>query len=396
MATAIYTFWGEKRRNGLVLFLAAFAICIAFICYAKPVHAEEYAESELNYIGLPNEEYFLTDINGGTVSTKANGKPKILFFFNTTCPRCKAVEEKILTYGMNLDNVDFIMAESSNGGITQSQAENFFATLGINSTSQCYGAKDVCWEYLRACGYTDETTKKPIIIYITADDVIGGYTWNYTNIYKAAQSFGITLETGEHVWEDAESVDPETGFVSSYKKCSVCELKGTRTVEIPKPSKTQFVYNGKKQCVLANTSGYTVVGGCETNVGEYKAVVYLDDSENCVWSDGKTGHKVIKWSIKKGTQKPAITTNSRTMKKTALKKKAQSFQLKVSGAEGKKSFAKVGGSSRIKVNQATGKVTVKKKTAKGTYRLKVKVAVEETSNYEAGESTVQTITIRVK
>lgn len=346
--------------------------------------------------GVPNMEFYLTDIDGSKVSTLADGKPKIIFFFNTGCKRCRATVHDIREFGMDLDKVDFIMSEASNGGVTEAQARKYYDECGIESTARCYDSVDVCWEYLRACGYIEDSTKKPIIVYISADNKVMGYTWNYTNIYKCAQqALGITLETGEHVWTDISGTD-ENGYEKSHKECKVCGLKGTRTIDIPVPKKTGFEYNGKYQSILENADGYTVVGGRHRAAGDYKAVVYLDDSEGCMWSDGTRGNKVIRWSIAKASQNPAITTSVKTFKRKNLKKKAAAFTLNVSGAYGKKTFSKLSGSSRLVLSRSTGKVTVRKGAAKGVYRMKVKVSAAATENRKAGVSGAKVITVKVK
>ena len=346
--------------------------------------------------GVPNMEFYLTDIDGSKVSTLASDKPKIIFFFNTGCKRCRATVHDIKEFGMNLDEVDFIMSEASNGGVTEAQARKYYDECGIESSARCYDSVDVCWEYLRASGYIEDSTKKPIIVYISKDNKVKGYTWNYTNIYKCAQqALGITLETGEHEWTDVYGTD-ENGYAKAHRECKVCGLKGTRTIDIPVPEKTSFVYNGKYHSVLENADGYTVVGGRHKNAGDYKTVVYLDDSEGCTWSDGTRGSKVIRWSIAKAAQKPVITTSSKTFKRKNLKKKAAAFTLSVSGSYGKRTFSKLSGSPRLVLNRSTGKVTVRKGTAKGVYRMKVKVSAAATENRTAGVSAAKVITIKVK
>ncbi len=69
---------------------------------------------------------------------------------------------------------------------------------------------------------------------------------------------------------------------------------------------------------------------------------------------------------------------AKSNKASALKKKAKSFKIKYSktSGSGKVSFKKVGKSTKnkLKVSKA-GKITVKKGTKKGTYKIKVKMTV---------------------
>lgn len=91
--------------------------------------------------------------------------------------------------------------------------------------------------------------------------------------------------------------------------------------------------------------------------------------------------------------------------KKALKAKrssSKSFKIskavKISGAVGKKTYAKVGkaGGKKIKVNSKTGKITVKKGLKKGkTYKLKVKVTAAGNGDVKAASRTV-TVKIKIK
>lgn len=344
--------------------------------------------------GVPNMEFYLTDIDGSKVSTLAEGKPKIIFFFNTGCKRCRATVHDIIDFGMDTDKVDFIMAEASNGGVTEEKARKYYDECGIESKARCYNSVDVCWEYLRACGYIEESTKKPIIVYISEDNEVVGYTWNYSSVYKCAQqAFGISLEPGEHHWTGST----DSGLEVSELDCAVCGIHSDKkAVDLPKPASTELAYNGKAQSILKDTAYCTVTGAKATAVGEYEAVVTLKENCEYSWCDGTTEAKRIKWSIKKGEQKPVIASVSKSYGRKALKKRAQSFSLKVSGAAGAKTFEKVSGSSRLVLNGSTGKVTVRKGTPKGTYKITVRVSCKATSGYEAAVSAQRTVTVRVR
>ena len=99
-----------------------------------------------------------------------------------------------------------------------------------------------------------------------------------------------------------------------------------------------------------------------------------------------------------------------TVKYSKLKKKAQvvkaSKLYKVTGAKGKLSYSKVsvkknGKKASKKVAKKitvskTGKITLKKGLAKGTYKVKVKVKAAATSKYKASKAKNVTVTIKVK
>ena len=204
----------HRVRIGLIGILAG----LMLLWCSPPTFAaagQKRTPSEPITTNIDNIEHEMISIDGTKVSTKANGKPKILFFFNFGCALCKATEGDLIDYGINTDDVDFIMAEASYGGTNQEEAVDFYKGLaqdGLNPSKKCYNCVDVCWDYLRACGYIDDGTKKPVIVYISADNKIMGFSWYYTNVYKNAKQFGINLEPRDCIWEDA----PE------YKYCAMC------------------------------------------------------------------------------------------------------------------------------------------------------------------------------
>lgn len=90
----------------------------------------------------------------------------------------------------------------------------------------------------------------------------------------------------------------------------------------------------------------------------------------------------------------------KTVKAKKLKKKAMKVApLKVTNAKGTVTYKVIGGNKKskkaLKINTKTGKVTVKKKTKKGTYKVKVKVTAAGKLEYKAGSKSVY-VTVKVK
>ena len=101
---------------------------------------------------------------------------------------------------------------------------------------------------------------------------------------------------------------------------------------------------------------------------------------------------IVKVEILKAAQK---ITKVAPLKKKAKAKKQASFTLKATvEGEGAVTFKKASGNKKITVSK-TGKVTVKKGLKKGTYKIKVKVAVGATANY-AATSVTKTVKIILK
>ena len=95
----------------------------------------------------------------------------------------------------------------------------------------------------------------------------------------------------------------------------------------------------------------------------------------------------------------AVTGNTAKVKYKKVKKKAQTvsasklFKFTDKG-QGSYLFSKVKGNKKISINKTSGKVTVKKKLKKGTYKVQVKVLA--TGNTTTAASSWQTVTIKIK
>ena len=95
-----------------------------------------------------------------------------------------------------------------------------------------------------------------------------------------------------------------------------------------------------------------------------------------------------------------VKAAKKTVKVKKLKKKAQSVKpLKVTGQKTTVTYKgkPVGKKAKkaLKINAKTGKITVKKKTKKGTYKMKVTVTAAASAKYEKATKTV-TVTIKVR
>ena len=131
---------------------------------------------------------------------------------------------------------------------------------------------------------------------------------------------------------------------------------------------TKIVYKGKTVKAIKNAGTYTVT---VKGAGKYT---------------GTTTFKVV---VKKASSALKVKKAKKVFKKKALKKVKKTFKI---GAKSKtkKKYAVVGKKAKkyIKVSKA-GKVTVKKKAPKGTY--KIKVTSVGTANYKKTTKTVKVV-----
>ena len=229
-------------------------------------------------------------------------------------------------------------------------------------------------------------------------------------------------DTGD--WVSSHRIDHEVDFPSSYihrganlTNCKVwLEIvddnityakPGTFTGAFPPPlygivdppASMSYPYTGSEIIGVSAGPGYHVYGWTGgTSVGEY--VVDAELKKGYVWSDQTTEPKKIVWSIVKAANPMELKAKTATVKKSAVKKRAQKLaRSKVltftRSAVGKVTYTKVSGSGKLSIAKTTGKITVKKKTKKGTYKIKVKVRAAGNESYEE-LSKIVTIKVRVK
>lgn len=91
----------------------------------------------------------------------------------------------------------------------------------------------------------------------------------------------------------------------------------------------------------------------------------------------------------KKAQSLRVRTYRKTMKASRLRKRSKTVTaIKVISSKGKVTFTKKSGSRRLKLNRKTGKITIRKGTKKGKYRIRVLVKAAGNSTYKKAQKTV--------
>ena len=194
-----------------------------------------------------------------------------------------------------------------------------------------------------------------------------------------------------------------TGSVKASFKIAPASLAGKAVALSAKTA----VFNGSAQAPAVKT-----VGGANLAASDYK-VAYKNASGSTVSAKsvkaagsytvvvtGKGNYtgtsKAAKFTIKKAANTMTVKKLSKSVSAKKLKSsKRVVAPLKVSKNKGKVTYAKVksGSSAKLSINKKTGKVTVKKGTKAGTYKIKVKVKAAGNANYKA---MTKTVTVAVK
>ena len=121
--------------------------------------------------------------------------------------------------------------------------------------------------------------------------------------------------------------------------------------------------------------------------------VFVHNVQDGKTIDYSTGVVTETSSSPSKSQKITISTSTKTYTASALASAKKTFSIGVKTSSGKFTCSKSSGSSCLSVSSA-GKITVKKGTKKGTYKIKVKIVAPKTTKYKKTQAT-KTITVKV-
>ena len=237
----------------------------------------------------------------------------------------------------------------------------------------------------------------------------------------------VIVDKEEHVPAEAvkenvtEATCEKEGSYVSVIKCSVCNEVLSKT----------SVTMAKKNHVPGKAVEENLIKATCTKAGSYDSVVYCETckkeiSREHVTIDKRVHTYVIDKAVaptysKKGKTEGAHCSQCKTVlvaqktipklekKNATIKVKKKTFTYKASKVKkanqtfnigatvtgnGKITYTKISGSSRLKVTKA-GKVTVRKGTKKGTYRLTVNIKAASSKKYKA-KTKKFTITVKIR
>ena len=155
-----------------------------------------------------------------------------------------------------------------------------------------------------------------------------------------------------------------------------------------------FAYStdGVSLAIDLKTSIFNEINNGFEEQSSYKIELYASDD------NGQVAEFVLNYKYKEAN---TLSVKGKTVKakKSKAKKKNQSFKrskvLTIKKAVGKLTYAKVSGNAKITINASTGKLTVKKKIKKGTYKVRIAVKAAGNTIY-ARITKIVTVKVKVK
>ena len=235
-----------------------------------------------------------------------------------------------------------------------------------------------------AVTYNGEAFKPEVAVSLNGTTLVKDtdYTVKYADNTNAGTAKVTVTGAGEYVGVKSATFEIKPSTLDAVVVADILACTYTGKAQTPEVT----VALGETALVL--DTDYTVEYADNTNAGTAKATVK--------GIGNYTGEKTAEFTINPASQKLTMSTATKTVKYKKVKKKAQyTTKVAVSGAKTTVTYAKVGGSKKLKINKTTGKITVKKKTKKGTYKIKVKATAASSGNYNSATVT-KTIKVKVK
>jgi len=149
-----------------------------------PMAEQSYGVENDAALNLDNLDATYTALDGSTISSKANGKPKLLVFFSTTCGNCKYTMNNISNNIKDFAGVDICAIETTKSSLDI--VAQFKADYGCDEILFSYdtGTTNVnsMWKYAQKIG--SNTISWPVICYIDANNKLQ----HITQSLKSAQA----------------------------------------------------------------------------------------------------------------------------------------------------------------------------------------------------------------
>lgn len=248
--------WMNWKRL-IIFILAVILVCgfmptdMTFVQAGDSVSGREWAYDK------DNLDYTFQTINGTSVTSAAQGKPKVLIFFNTSFD-CKYALRTI-TRANNYGNVDIIAIESS--GQTKQDTINFIDSYTYDNDymTYCYSTdnyESISKEYSYHCRLYSSTiyTGCTLIVYIDANNKIQYMTYLAADAQEVADNLNKYCNTNINL-ETKKTFTSVTNTVNGiYLKWDAIDNVDFYSVEYKKEGETYWWRTSTRNNYYRHTS----------------------------------------------------------------------------------------------------------------------------------------------
>ena len=264
---------------------------------------------------------------------------------------------------------------------------------GLKEQKCSYCGEVIDTEVIPAQGHK-AMTDQAVAATCTSDGKTEGSHCSVCNTVLAAQQ---TIPATGHTWNTVTTKATTTEDGSIVTSCSKCnEVSSIIVIPYPetvKLAKSSCTYDGKvkKPSVIVTGSDGKKIASSSYSVkyasGRKKAGTY---KVTVTFKGNYTGTVTKNFTIKKAKQTITAKASAKTYKASVLKKKKQAFSIGAK-ASGKGKLTYKSNKTKYVTVSTKGKVTIKKGTPKGTYKITVTAAA--TGNFKKATKTIK-ITVK--
>ncbi len=222
----------------------------------------------------------------------------------------------------------------------------------------------------------------------------------------AVERVVIPMDPDAHTWDEGKITKEPTEKENGIRTFTCTGCGETKTEEI---SKADYDRAGAKAAAAQSIAKAKAIKAGTYSARSYaamtnalKALEKILANDNASAAQIKKATQTLDKAIKvlKKDQKLTVKKKTIKVKFKKVRKKARTVKpLTVKGVKTKVTYKGVGLNKKskkaLKINKKTGKITVRKKTKKGTYKMKVTITAAASAGYEAAKKTV-TVKIRVR
>lgn len=160
-----------QRGKKVLRDVLAFVLILACVAGVMPGSVMETRAAGSAPYGLGNPFYSYTTLDEGTVTSTANGRPKVLVFFGANCGNSQSLIQGICKGSYDFSDVDIVAVEIQNQENDKTVVQSFKSNYGNDKITFAYNkdgnASRSAWSYLNVAG-TDTTSSQslPFVAYI--------------------------------------------------------------------------------------------------------------------------------------------------------------------------------------------------------------------------------------
>ncbi|MDE6014987.1 MAG: InlB B-repeat-containing protein [Acetatifactor sp.] len=251
--------------------------------YAKWVESADY----------DNLEYTFTTIDGQTVSSKADGKAKVLFFFKTDCANCIQTNRSLSEHIGEFTDVDIYALEINSK--TKDEVSAFKNEYGCDGITYCYdegqNILSAMWAYYGKFESDTTTVTTPIIIFIDAENRLQHVTTGMKSgaeILADLQKYcNYTVQEEEKTYNITYELD---GGTNDSENPSTYTAK-TETIILKDAVKEGYIFEGWYKDAEFNEKVTEIVKGSTGNITLYARWSQADVTVSVIRPD-KTTYKI--------------------------------------------------------------------------------------------------------